>query len=128
MSKGITQSKEDYLKALLELSSRNKDVHSSDIAQRLGITRASVSKAMKLLKIDGYIFKEEYGTISLTRKGHEIASLIKKRYKLLKVYLVDVLGIQEIIAENDACQMEHVISDETLIKIEKHLQDFYYCD
>ncbi len=85
----MTRSKEDYLKVMLELSG-DMSIRSSDIADALGISRASVSSMMRILKEEGYIAKEKYGTITLTESGHKVAVNIKRKYDLLKAFFSDV--------------------------------------
>lgn len=121
--KKITQSKEDYLRVLLKLSKEDERIHSMDIANALGLSRASVSRMMNLLKDSGYVMKEKYSTISLTEKGLLVAERLRKRRNLLKDFLTDVLGVEALIAEEDACRMEHIISEETEIKLNLHLKE-----
>lgn len=120
----MTQSKKDYLKVLLSLSSTNEGIQSTDIAGGLKVTRASVSRMMTVFKESGYIFKEKYGKVSLTKKGRHIAEQIQKRHDLLKTFLTDVLGVDDNIADNDACNMEHTISYETTKKLAQQIKKF----
>lgn len=120
LSKNMTPGKENYLKVLLELSG-GEDVRSSDVAEALGITKASVSCMMKRLRDEGYITKEKYGTVTLTEKGHREATSVKRRYNLLKSFFVTILGVDTVTAAEDACQIEHIISSESLNKIDEHL-------
>ncbi len=124
--KKMTPSKEDYLKIMLELSD-NVGIHSTDIAKALGISRASVSHMMTILKDDGYITKERYSTITLTENGRKVASCIRKRHDLLKTFLTDVLGVEATTAEYDACRMEHTISLETANKLKQQLKKLSDC-
>jgi DtxR family Mn-dependent transcriptional regulator len=120
LSKSITPSKENYLKVLLELSG-GEEVRSSDVAEVLGITKASVSCMMKRLRDEGYVVKEKYGAVTLTEKGLEEAAIVKRRYNLLKTFLVRVLNVDAATAAEDACQIEHIISPESISKIDEHL-------
>ena len=115
-------SKQDYLKALLALSKNGGAIHSADVADVVGVSRASVSKAMKLLKESKYITKEKYGPIALTPLGKRTASAVKKRNELIKTFLTDILGVNDNVAKYDACRMEHTISSETAEKLEKYLE------
>ena len=117
-----TTSKQDYLKALLALSKNGGSIHSADVADVVGVSRASVSKAMKLLKESKYITKEKYGPIALTPLGKRTASAVKKRNELIKMLLTDILGVNDNVAKCDACRMEHTISSETAEKLEKYLE------
>lgn len=117
----MTPSKEDYLKVMLELSN-DAGIHSSDIANALGISRASVSHMMSVLKNEGYITKEKYGTVTLTESGRNVAANIKRRYDLLKAFFNNVLGVEAATAAWDACRIEHLISPETTDKIDQQLK------
>lgn len=116
----MTPNKENYLKVLLELSD-DKGAHSSDVAVALGITKASVSCMMNVLKEEGYIVKEKYGTVVLTEKGKNAACNVKRRYNVLKTFLIKVLGVDDTTAAEDACHIEHIISSETIDIIDKQL-------
>ena len=120
LNKNMTPSKENYLKVLLELSG-GEEVRSSDVAEALGITKASVSCMMKRLRDEGYITKEKYGAVTLTEKGLNEAANVKKRYNLLKAFLVRILGVDTATAAEDACRIEHIISPESLDKIDEQL-------
>ncbi|MFA9381801.1 MAG: metal-dependent transcriptional regulator [Acetanaerobacterium sp.] len=117
----ITPSQEDYLKIALELSN-NEGIHSSDIANALGISRASVSRMMGVLKDAGYVTQQKYGTVTLTENGRIIAANVKRRYDLLKAFLIIVLDVEAVTAAGDACRIEHLISSETTDKINQQLE------
>jgi DtxR family Mn-dependent transcriptional regulator len=117
----ITPSKENYLKVMLELSSE-EGIRSTDIASALGISKASVSSMMNVLREAGYVTKEKYGTVTLTENGRNVAANIKRRYELLKRFLHKVLGVEAAIAAEDACQLEHLISPETADQIDRQLE------
>ena len=119
----LTPSIQDYLKALLILSKSGVPVHSAEVAALVGVSRASVSKAMDTLKDAGFITKEKYGTISLTEQGEQAAGIVKKRNEMLAAFLTDVLGVNPGMAKADACRMEHTISAETACKLEKYLRE-----
>ncbi|MFZ7103609.1 MAG: metal-dependent transcriptional regulator [Peptococcaceae bacterium] len=123
LNKNITPGKENYLKVLLELSG-GKEVRSNDVAEALGITRASVSRMMKRLRDEGYIVKEKYGAVTLTEKGFEEAADVKRRYNLLKLLFVRILGVDTVTAAKDACRIEHIISPESISKIDEQLKCF----
>jgi len=122
-SKSITPGKENYLKALLDLS-HGESVRSVDIANNLGVSKASVSVMMGKLKDDGYILKEKDGAISLTDKGRKEAQTVKNRYNLLRQFLVMVLGVDPLTAGKDACLIEHIISPNSIEKINEKLNIF----
>jgi len=120
LRKNITPSKENYLEVLLELSG-GVEVHSSDVADVLGFSKASVSCMMKRLRDEGYITKEKYGVVSLTEKGHKEAESVKKRYNLLKSFFIKILGVETTTAAEDACRIEHIISSESISRIDDYL-------
>lgn len=109
----LTPSSEDYLETILELSDQVDAVRSVDIANHLHVSKASVNKAMGILRDADLIDQAYYGLIHLTAQGRQRAEEILARHTMLKRFLIEILGIDEAIAEQDACRMEHVISDET---------------
>ncbi len=108
----IGKSAEDYLEAMVILKEKNGYIRSIDIAGFLGVTKPSVSNAMKRLREDGYIEMESSGRITVTDKGMKIADKIYTRHKKLTGFFVD-LGVDPEVAEADACKIEHDLSDET---------------
>lgn len=124
-----TPSREDYLEAILDLSRDSEQVRSIDVANLLGFSRASVSRAIGLLKRDGFIEQEPYGTITLTSSGQELACAVRQRHNLLRYFLLHIVEVDPLTAEEDACKLEHVVSEETLSKIEKlstrHMNEFH---
>ena len=125
----ITPSREDYLETIFDLSGGNGKVRSIDIAASLGYSRASVSRAMGILKRDGFIEQEPYGQITLTEKGKAKACAVRRRHDLLKYYLLHIVEVDAATAEEDACKMEHVISNKTLQRLEElstaHMNEFH---
>ena len=115
----IRQSAEDYLESILVLSKKGGGVRSIDIATRLGVSKPSVSHAMKLLREDGYIAMDRYGTVTLLEKGAEI----DERHIVL-ARMLEGLGVPAEIAMEDACKMEHDISQESFEKIKAHYNNF----
>jgi Mn-dependent DtxR family transcriptional regulator len=113
----VYKSGEDYLETILILTSNNSYVRSIDIATEMGFSKASVSRAVGILKADGLITIENDGQIKLTEDGLKKANSVYDKHKLIKSFLVDLLGVTEKVAEEDACKIEHVISDETCIKL-----------
>ena len=108
----IQQSAEDYLEAMLVIKEEHGSVRSVDVARHLGVTKPSVSNAVKRLKENGYITVDPHGQLGLTASGREIAERIYNRHKLLAAFL-EKIGVSEEQAEEDACKIEHVISHET---------------
>ena len=117
----IRESAEDYLEAILVLSRKGGGVRSVDIATMLGVSKPSVSHAMKLLREDGYIAMDRYGTVTLMEKGAEIAGRIYERHTVL-TKMLEGLGVSADTARCDACKMEHDVSDESFEKIKEHLR------
>lgn len=115
----IRESAEDYLETILRLSKQNGAVRSVDIAAMLRVSKPSVSHAMKLLKEDGYVAMDRYGTVTLLEKGLEIATKVYERHTVLSNMLQN-LGVPEAIAKADACKMEHALSQESFEKIKEH--------
>ena len=118
----IHESAENYLEAILILNRRNGDVHAIDIAAELNFSKPSVSIAMKKLRENGYVEINELGHITLTPAGQEIAERIYERHTFLSAWLID-LGVDPIVAAEDACRMEHVISAETFDAIRTFVRE-----
>ena len=119
----INESAENYLETILILSKSLPVVRSVDIATELGFKKSSVSIAMKNLRENNYITVSNSGYITLTDAGREIAEMIYERHELFTAWLVS-LGVDEKIASEDACKMEHVISKESFEAIKKHIPNF----
>ena len=119
----IHESSEDYLETILMLSRQHGSARSVDIAARLGVSKPSVSFAMKKLRENGYIQMGDDNRITLTAAGEAIAGRMLERHTLLSALLVR-LGVSEETARADACKMEHDLSDETFEAIRNHLQAF----
>ena len=111
-----------YLETILILSEKKKDVRSIDICEEMGFSKPSISRAMHLLKDGGYLDIDENGYITLTSLGLEIAEKIYERHKVL-TELFTLLGVDEDTASEDACRIEHVISDKTFGAIKKHMKE-----
>ena len=109
----LTPSSEDYLEVILELSDQENTVRSVDIASTMQVSKASVNKAVGILKDMGLIEHAHYGQIHLTSLGKSQARDVLQRHKMLKRFLTEILEISEETAERDACRMEHAISEET---------------
>ncbi len=115
----ILKSSEDYLEAMLMMRERHGYIRSIDIAAELGVTKPSVSYAVKRLRENGYLLMDKEGLITLTDKGMEIAERIYERHKLLTNFLLS-LGVDEKTAREDACKIEHDVSDETFSAMKRH--------
>ena len=112
----LTPSKEDYLKVIHLLNDQSMGVRVKDIAQRMEITMASVSCALKSLKKQGLVSHPRYDLVALTPTGTRIAKAIYRRHCIISEFLSNVLEVDSEIADRDACVMEHHISSETLDK------------
>ena len=116
------ESGEMYLETILRLSETNEIVRSIDVAQAMGFSKPSISRAMKNLRENGYILiNPETGSITLLKKGKEIAEKIYERHLVLTSCL-EALGVSSATAQDDACRIEHVISDETFQALKNHIQ------
>lgn len=118
----LLESGEMYLETILILKNKFGYVRSIDIAHEMNYSKPSVSRAVALLKDDGYIENDPHGMILLTDKGMEIAEKIYDRHKTLTKYLV-WLGVDEETAQRDACRIEHVISQQSFDKIKEQLPE-----
>lgn len=117
----IRKSSEDYLEAMLMMKERHGYIRSIDIAAELGVTKPSVSYATKRLRENGYITMDKEGLITLTDKGHAIASRMYERHRVLTVMLRR-LGVDEETARTDACKMEHDMSDQSFLALKRHME------
>jgi DtxR family transcriptional regulator, Mn-dependent transcriptional regulator len=118
----ISESNEMYLETIYILEDVHGHAHIADIAQRLGVTKPSVSKAMEQLKKEDLISQESYGPVNLTQKGKAISKEIYKKHHLITHYLKQSLNLDYDEASENACRMEHVITDVMLEAIEKYLE------
>lgn len=119
----LLESGENYLEMILVLTQKNGSVRSIDIADAMGFTKASVSRAMSILKRDNYIIMEPDGAIRLTKDGHKKAAAVYDRHVTLTRFINEKLGVDEEIAEKDACRIEHIISPETFAGIKAMLAE-----
>ena len=115
----IQESAENYLETILILHKRKGSVRSIDIANELGFSKPSVSVAMKNLRLGGYIQVDADGGIQLLDKGREIAEKIYERHTLLSEWITQ-MGVDPEVAAEDACRIEHVISNETFEALKLH--------
>ncbi len=117
----IKESAENYLEAILMIKQKKGYVRSIDIANLLNFTKPSVSVAMKSFREEKYITVDGDGNINLTDKGMEIAAKVYERHEIIAMALM-ALGVEENIAYEDSCKIEHDISDQTFLKIKQHLK------
>ena len=114
------ESEEMYLENILVLREKQSEVRAIDVARYAGYSKPSVSRAVGLLKSGGYLVSDELGHLSLTESGVEVAAKIYERHTLLTRYL-EMLGVSAETAAEDACKMEHIISDESFLAIKQHV-------
>ena len=122
MSK-LLESGENYLETILILIQKGKGVRSIDIAEEMGFSKPSVSRAVGLLKNGQYLNVDKDGYLTLTDAGREVAEKIYERHTLLSAFLVK-LGVDEQTASEDACKLEHHISDKSFQAIKNHVKKF----
>lgn len=113
----VSMSHEDYLEAIVVLGGTPLvPVRSVDVASKMGVSKASVSKAVSSLKAVGMLDQPFYGDITLTEEGYEYGRSVLRRHDMLTSFLTKKIGLDPDIAEKEACQMEHAISDESFDK------------
>ena len=117
----LKPSGEMYLETIFVLWQKNSVVRSIDIAEYMNFSKPSVSRAVALLKKENYILVDSEGYISLTDAGLKLAQSIYERHTVLSKVLI-MLGVNEETAAEDACKIEHVISEETMSAIKKYIQ------
>lgn len=117
----IQESGEMYLETIYLLSKKSRDVHSVDVGEYMGYSKPSVSRAIGLLKKGGYVEMEKDGALTLTEAGRELAEKIYERHTVLTQFLIQ-LGVDPQIAAEDACKIEHDISDISLAAIKNNLK------
>ena len=119
----INESAENYLETILVLSKRLPAVRSIDIVHELGFKKSSVSVAMKNLRTNGYIEMDEDGHITLLEQGYQIAAKMYERHTLMTQWLIR-LGVDPVVAAEDACKIEHVISESTFDALKQHMHQY----
>ncbi|MGN1343722.1 MAG: metal-dependent transcriptional regulator [Traorella sp.] len=112
-----SESLEMYLETMYRLECELGKIRCVDIANQLHVSKPSVNKAVNVLKEQGHLLQEVYGMIHLTDSGRNIGKSIYERHRIITRYLHEILGVDETVAEEDACKMEHVVSDETFNKM-----------
>ncbi|MEA3493015.1 MAG: metal-dependent transcriptional regulator [Candidatus Margulisiibacteriota bacterium] len=120
MPKKLTSHIEDYLEMIYLLEKEHGHAHVRDIAGKMKIKMPSVTEILRKLKGAKLVNYQKYEFVTLTRKGSLLAQSIYSRHKILYNFLRGVLGVDEDIAEEDACKIEHVVSPQTLSKLKKY--------
>ena len=119
----LYESAEMYLETIYQLSRQRSTVRSVDVAESMGYSKPSVSRAVGLLKKGGYLLMEKDGSLTLTEAGLETAKKVYERHTIL-TNLLTRLGVDPETAAEDACKMEHVLSDETFEAIKRHMNQY----
>ncbi|MBE6789066.1 MAG: metal-dependent transcriptional regulator [Ruminococcaceae bacterium] len=117
----LQESSEMYLETIYVLSKKNPRVRSIDVADYMGYSKPSISRAVSILKKNGYVQMNEDSSLSLTETGRAVAEKVFERHNVITEFLLK-LGVEKATASEDACKMEHVISDETLEAIKRALE------
>lgn len=120
--KKLTYAMENYLEAIYELSGGSCGARVSDISEKLGVTKASVNNAMVTLANKGFVINEKYKEVFLTPAGLEQAKLTSEKHNIIREFFTKVLKIDEEIADEDACSIEHVISNNSIRAMKDYLQ------
>ena len=118
----LQESGEMYLETILILSQQKSYVRSIDVCEYMGYSKPSISRAVSLLRNNGYVNMDDRGYLSLTESGRTIAEKIYERHQVLSKVLEN-LGVEKKAAADDACRIEHVISDESFEAIKKHIRE-----
>jgi DtxR family Mn-dependent transcriptional regulator len=123
----LTPTMEDYLEAIYNLSQEKRVVRVKDIAKRLGVKMPTVTNMLKTLSERGMIDHEKYEYLELTGRGSDIGSEIDQRHQILKIFLIDILQIDQGQADEDACKMEHSVSPTTLERMVEFMEFVENC-
>ena len=118
----LHESAEMYLETIYVLTEKSANVHSIDVAEYMGYSKPSVSRAVSLLKQGGYLIMAADGTLSLTDDGKNAARKIFERHNVLSSFLA-LIGVDDEVAAKDACKIEHVVSDETILAIKNFVEN-----
>lgn len=117
------ESGEMYLETILILQNKTNNVRAIDVATELNYSKPSVSRAMSILKSDGFIYIDEFGFIKFTAEGLEKASRIYERHNVISKFLLKSLNIDEKTASDDACLIEHIISEKSLLAMKEYIKN-----
>ncbi|MBV1708970.1 MAG: metal-dependent transcriptional regulator [Erysipelothrix sp.] len=120
----LTPSIEDYLEAIYVLDRADKGVRSVDVADKLHVAKPSVNRALKSLVESGLIEQQRYSVIYLTEQGKEQARKILHRHTIIKSFLMNILGLDDLRADEEACKIEHVVSEDTIKRLSDHVNQF----
>lgn len=120
----LSMANEDYLEAIwrIMLDRGDDSVRSVDVAELLGVSKASVNKALSTLKDTGYAEQNRYGRVALTDSGRGYAARVWRCHRALRAFLTDDLGVDEATADREACEMEHALSEDTMDRLLAYLE------
>lgn len=121
----LTIANEDYLECMVRIEqegSQGEGIRSVDIAQQLGVSKASVNKAVTVLKEQGLVEQSHYGKVMLTDPGRELGRAVWYRHRLIRTFLVQELGVEFERADTEACMMEHALSEDTMQRWMRYLE------
>ena len=118
----ISRSLEDCLESIYFLMSENKPIRITDLAISLNISKSSVTKTIRILREKGYVNHEHYGVLELTEEGFIVAQVIAKNHEIIKSFLINILDVDDEVANTEACIMEHVLSKDTIYKLENFMK------
>lgn len=121
-AKRVTEGFERYLDAIYEIHCSGKEVRVGELADQLGISMPSVSEMVERLVQGSFVKHDKYSKIELTEKGQTIAEKLRRRHQVLRTFFISILGVDEEVADQDACEIEHVISDETMDRLIAYLE------
>lgn len=123
----LTMANEDYLECIVRIEAEGRDqgtdgIRSVEIAQRLDVSKASVNKAIASLKSQGMVEQAHYGKVRLTEEGRSIGAAVWRRHRMLRAFLTDELGVEFDRADEEACKMEHALSEDTMDRWIAHME------
>lgn len=123
----LTMANEDYLECIVRIEAEEPDqgadgIRSVEIAQGLDVSKASVNKAIASLKSQGMVEQAHYGKVRLTEEGRSIGAAVWRRHRMLRAFLTDELGVEFDRADEEACKMEHALSEDTMDRWIAHME------
>ena len=123
----LTMANEDYLECIVRIEAEEPEqgtdgIRSVEIAQRLDVSKASVNKAIASLKSQGMVEQAHYGKVRLTEEGRSIGAAVWRRHRMLRAFLTDELGVEFERADEEACKMEHALSEDTMDRWIDHME------
>ena len=123
----LTMANEDYLECIVRIEAEEPEqgtdgIRSVEIAQRLDVSKASVNKAIASLKSQGMVEQAHYGKVRLTEEGRSIGAAVWRRHRMLRAFLTDELGVEFDRADEEACKMEHALSEDTMDRWIAHME------